>query len=81
MKPESKVCNDFDLDQDQRIVILTGSNMAGKSTFLRTVGVNLALAYAGAPVNAVEYADVAVSTVHVHQGERFRAGRALVFLR
>ncbi len=52
LKPNSKVCNDFELDEDQRIVILTGSNMAGKSTFLRTVGVNLALAYAGAPVNA-----------------------------
>jgi hypothetical protein len=52
LKPESKVCNDFDLDHDQRIVILTGSNMAGKSTFLRTIGVNLVLAYAGAPVNA-----------------------------
>ena len=52
LKPHSKVCNDFELNQDQQIVILTGSNMAGKSTFLRTVGVNLALAYAGAPVNA-----------------------------
>ena len=52
LKPESKVCNDFELDHDQRIVILTGSNMAGKSTFLRTIGVNLSLAYAGAPVNA-----------------------------
>jgi hypothetical protein len=52
LKPESKVCNDFDLDHDHRIVILTGSNMAGKSTFLRTIGVNLVLAYAGAPVNA-----------------------------
>jgi MutS-like protein len=54
LKPETKVCNDFQLDHDQRIVILTGSNMAGKSTFLRTVGVNLSLAYAGAPVNAGE---------------------------
>jgi hypothetical protein len=52
LKPESKVANDFEFNDDQRIVILTGSNMAGKSTFLRTVGVNLALAYAGAPVNA-----------------------------
>lgn len=52
LKPESKVCNDFELDDDRRIVILTGSNMAGKSTFLRTIGVNLVLAYAGAPVNA-----------------------------
>ena len=52
LKPESKVCNDFELDHEQRIVILTGSNMAGKSTFLRTIGVNVCLAYAGAPVNA-----------------------------
>lgn len=52
LKSEAKVCNDFEMDENQRIVILTGSNMAGKSTFLRTVGVNLALAYAGAPVNA-----------------------------
>jgi hypothetical protein len=49
---ETKVCNSFELDQRQRIVILTGSNMAGKSTFLRTIGVNLSLAYAGSPVNA-----------------------------
>ena len=52
LKPESKVCNDFSLDEERRIVVLTGSNMAGKSTFLRTIGVNLCLAYAGAPVNA-----------------------------
>ena len=52
LRPETKVCNDFELDQNQRIVILTGSNMAGKSTFLRTIGVNLCLTYAGAPVNA-----------------------------
>jgi hypothetical protein len=52
LKPGGKVCNDFYLDQHQRIVVLTGSNMAGKSTFLRTVGTNLCLAYAGAPVNA-----------------------------
>ncbi len=52
LKPESKVCNDFVLDHEHRIVILTGSNMAGKSTFLRTIGVNLSLTYAGAPVDA-----------------------------
>jgi len=34
------------------LVILTGSNMSGKSTFLRAVGVNSVLAYAGAPVFA-----------------------------
>ena len=52
LKRETKVCNDFELDDDRKIVILTGSNMAGKSTLLRTVGVNLCLGYAGAPVNA-----------------------------
>jgi DNA mismatch repair ATPase MutS len=52
LKPETKVCNDFALDEHRRIVILTGSNMSGKSTLLRTVGVNLCLAFAGAPVNA-----------------------------
>lgn len=52
LKPGTKVCNDFELDQEHRIVILTGSNMAGKSTFLRTIGVNLCLAYAGTTVNA-----------------------------
>ena len=35
-----------------RSVLITGSNMSGKSTFLRTIGVNLCLAFAGAPVNA-----------------------------
>ncbi len=52
LKPDAKVCNDFALNDEQKIVVLTGSNMAGKSTFLRTVGVNLSLAHAGAPVNA-----------------------------
>jgi len=52
LKPDHKVCNDFELDGLNRIVILTGSNMAGKSTFLRSIGLNTCLAYAGAPVNA-----------------------------
>jgi len=37
---------------DQNFIILTGSNMSGKSTFLRTIGVNLVLAGTGAPVCA-----------------------------
>ncbi len=55
LKPESKVSNDFNLNEEVKIAILTGSNMAGKSTFLRTIGVNLCLAYAGAPVNAERF--------------------------
>jgi ABC-type multidrug transport system fused ATPase/permease subunit len=49
---EDKVCNDFNLGRMGEVVLITGSNMSGKSTFLRTVGVNLCLAFAGAPVNA-----------------------------
>ncbi|NWJ96458.1 MAG: hypothetical protein HXX20_11810 [Chloroflexi bacterium] len=49
---EQKICNDFTLNQSGEIVIITGSNMAGKSSFLRTLGTNLCLTYAGGPVNA-----------------------------
>jgi DNA mismatch repair ATPase MutS len=52
IRPEIKICNDFELGEHHKIVVLTGSNMAGKSTFVRTVGINLCLGYAGAPVNA-----------------------------
>lgn len=47
----SRVCNDISF-APVRLVILTGSNMSGKSTFLRTLGVNLLLGNAGAPVCA-----------------------------
>jgi DNA mismatch repair ATPase MutS len=47
-----KVANDFAVTQLGEIELITGSNMAGKSTFLRTVGVNLVLAYAGSVVDA-----------------------------
>lgn len=51
-----RVCNDLCLDETQAIYLITGSNMAGKSSFLRTIGVNLALAYAGGPVVAQAFA-------------------------
>ena len=49
---QQKVVNDFSIDKLGEIDIITGSNMSGKSTFLRTLGVNLCIAYAGGPVNA-----------------------------
>jgi len=49
---EQKVVNDFSIQKKGEIDIITGSNMSGKSTFLRTLGINLCLAYAGGPVNA-----------------------------
>ena len=47
-----KVRNDFTIPALGTVDIITGSNMAGKSSFLRTLGVNLALAYAGGPCDA-----------------------------
>ncbi len=52
---EKKVVNDFTMPSKGEVGIITGSNMAGKSTFLRTVGANLCLAFAGAPVNAMVF--------------------------
>ncbi len=46
------VRNDFTLGKDRRFYVISGSNMAGKSTLLRAVGLNVVLAYAGAPVRA-----------------------------
>lgn len=48
---EKRVCNDIEFEKPG-FVILTGSNMSGKSTFLRTLGINLLLAKTGAPVCA-----------------------------
>jgi hypothetical protein len=52
---DRRVCNDFGLDRRGEVAIITGSNMAGKSSFLRTLGVNLCLAYAGGPVCAQRF--------------------------
>lgn len=46
------VRNDLRLDGDLRLMVVSGSNMSGKSTLLRTVGANTVLAQAGGPVRA-----------------------------
>ena len=51
----ARVCNDFELLQNHKLDIITGANMAGKSTFLRTVGINLILAKCGGPVCATQF--------------------------
>ena len=53
--PESRVNNDLIIEKPETILLITGSNMSGKSTLLRTAGVNLVLAYAGAPVCASDF--------------------------
>ena len=52
INPEERVCNDVTLPSPGTALIITGSNMSGKSTLLRTIGLNLVLAYTGAPVCA-----------------------------
>ena len=56
LRQEQRIVNDFTLGPPGgSIGIITGSNMSGKSTFLRSVGCNLVLAYAGGPVCATSF--------------------------
>lgn len=50
LSDDSRVCNDVEIKN--QLCVITGSNMSGKTTLLRTIGINLVLAYAGAPVCA-----------------------------
>jgi len=52
---ENAVPNGFELDDTQKIAILTGANMAGKSTYLRMVGTSMLLAMRGLPVRAAKF--------------------------
>ena len=52
LKPSDSVRNDVEIGEQKKLVLISGSNMAGKSTFLRTVGINIVLAQAGAPACA-----------------------------
>lgn len=55
ISPAKSVLNDFEMQGHPQLAFITGSNMAGKSTFLRTIGTNLVLAMAGAPVCAHQF--------------------------
>lgn len=55
LPPQTRVANPLTLSGRGTIHLITGSNMSGKSTFLRTIGVNLCLAQAGAPVCAASF--------------------------
>jgi len=62
-----RISNSFDTEGAGKAIIVTGSNMSGKSTFLRTCGVNAVLAFAGAPVCASAFT---VSLVRLHSSMR-----------
>jgi hypothetical protein len=49
------VGNDVSLGPNLQLIVVSGSNMSGKSTYLRTIGINLALALTGAPVRARKF--------------------------
>lgn len=53
---EKSVPNDIQISGSHQLLLITGSNMSGKTTFLRTVGVNLILAQMGLPVSAETFA-------------------------
>ena len=54
LPPEARVDNDVQVGPPGTVLLLTGSNMSGKSTLLRAIGVNAVLAQAGGPVCARE---------------------------
>jgi len=50
-----RVANDLTIGRAERLILVTGSNMSGKTTFLRTLGVNLLMAQCGLPVCAATF--------------------------
>lgn len=60
LNPEKAVPNSFTL-RKKNVAIITGANMAGKSTFLRTIGVTYVLAVNGVPVCAERFGFAVVS--------------------
>lgn len=69
MPRAASVANDLSLGGDRRLILISGSNMSGKSTLLRTVGVNAVLALAGAPVRATR---LEISPLSIGAAMRFR---------
>jgi hypothetical protein len=64
---KKRVTNSFNTNGIGKVNVITGSNMAGKSTFLRSVGVNIVLAQIGAPVCAKNFT---CSLVHLYSSMR-----------
>jgi len=52
LPPAKRIRNGFEIQHSGQVFLLTGSNMAGKSTFIKSIGVNIALAQAGGAVDA-----------------------------
>jgi len=52
--PSKRIANNIQIT-NEKVLIITGANMAGKSTFLRSIGINTLLGYLGCPVCAQKY--------------------------
>ncbi len=69
LREDRTVRNDVVIDAEHRVMVVSGSNMSGKSTLLRTVGANVVLALAGATVRAESLTLtplVVGASIHVH---------------
>lgn len=55
IEASKNIKNSFEIAHPEKLVLITGSNMSGKSTFLRTIGTSLVLAQVGLPVNADKF--------------------------
>jgi len=75
------VRNDIHLSSKLRLLMVSGSNMSGKSTFLRTIGVNTILALAGAPVRAHRLRLSALSVGATLRVQDSLQGRSIALLR
>jgi MutS domain V len=71
------VSNSIRLDEGSRLLLVSGSNMSGKSTFLRTVGINVVLANAGAPIRgkALRLSPLALGT-RIRSSDSLQEGRS-----
>jgi DNA mismatch repair ATPase MutS len=71
------VRNSLRLDGATRVLLVSGSNMSGKSTLLRTVGINAVLAMAGAPVRAaaLRMTELAIGT-RIRSADSLQEGRS-----
>jgi hypothetical protein len=71
------VRNSVSLDQNTRVMLVSGSNMSGKSTYLRTVGINTVLAMAGAPIRgkSLRLTPLALGT-RIRGGDSLQEGRS-----
>jgi len=79
LRNETRVANDLEIGPAGSILLVTGSNMSGKSTLLRAAGVNAVLAQAGAPACAERLVIAAAGPGDQHADPRF-AGRRRVVL-